>query len=81
MAEPEAEAPVGWPAALLEQLDAGAPLQNADYRQLLNLQAAAPAGQLHPDVAALNAGVAAPAALVKQLPDGASQKLSDMIES
>lgn len=80
MAQPEA--PVGWPAAVLEQLDAGVPLeQHADYREMLDLQAAAPPGQLHPSVAALNAGVAAPAARVMQLADGAPQQLPDIIES
>ena len=82
MAAPEPEAPVGWPARVLGQLDAGTPLEeDADYRQLLDLQAAAPAGELSADVAALNAGVAAPAARVLLLPDGASQQLPHMIES
>lgn len=80
MAEPAAaEPPVGWPAAEVELLDAGVPLDPPVYRSMLDAQVAAPEGQLHPDLAALNADQPAPRAV--QQAQGEPQTLPDIIES
>lgn len=82
MAEPAAaEPPVGWPAAEVALLDAGVPLDPPVYRSMVDAQVAAPEGQLHPDLAALNAGQPAPAARAVQLAQGEPQTLPYIIES
>lgn len=79
MAEPAAQ---GWPALAVAQLDQGLPLDSpGDYRSLLDWQVLAPAGALHPSVAALNAGLPAPAARAVQQAQGEPQTLPDIIEA
>lgn len=77
MAEP---AQPGWPAQAVTQLDEGLPVDcPGDYRSLLDWQVLAPARELHPSVAALNAGL--PAARAVQQAQGEPQTLPDIIET
>lgn len=78
MAEPAIAVPEGWAAAVAAKLDAGLPLEEEQYRLALELQQAAPPGQLHPTLTAVNAGATADAPRVVALHVGDSLLLRDV---
>lgn len=80
MAEPAAEAALGWPQEVFDEFDSNLPLQHQFYTRILDAQAAAEADKLHPSQLPLNAGLAAPAARVVQRAQGTSQRLPDLAE-